>query len=374
MQRGANTMTHARAFLSGLLFFIAVLLFAPSLSMAESASTDTSVGKVVEMAMWAHGTPPGGKRVRKEVNASIVKDETLETGMFSSLTAQLKDGTKLVLSADSRLVVDDYVYDPTGKQAAVYTLTQGVFFYATGKMKKDVIAINTPVATIGIRGTELVIHVDPSGRTEVGVVSGKISVRSRGESSGWSAEKGSTLSVSKEGKVEGVRKGVEKTGDEEIDKEIPDGEDVTSLPKGKEEDDLMAQFQKDGEEEVKKKRSKEESRTEDSVRTGDEDAVGEKKKRKESKESSLDSDAEAADKAAEGDKGETETAARDGDPVEEGSQSSSEGDGESGTSSEGSESESASSGESASSESAGSESSGGERSSERHSSSDGRRD
>jgi hypothetical protein len=69
-----------------------------------------------------------------------------------------RDNTVLTLGENARVVVDSYVYDPdksTGE--ALLQATQGAFRFATGRLKElkeKKIAVSTPVADIGVRGTE----------------------------------------------------------------------------------------------------------------------------------------------------------------------------------------------------------------------------
>jgi hypothetical protein len=64
----------------------------------------------------------------------------------------------LTLGEHASVVIDRYIYDPDrGIGETVLQATKGAFRFATGRMKelKDhKIAVSTPVADIGVRGTE----------------------------------------------------------------------------------------------------------------------------------------------------------------------------------------------------------------------------
>jgi hypothetical protein len=86
-----------------------------------------------------------------------MKDE-LRTGANGRLQVTFRDNTVLTLGEHASVVIDRYVYDPDhGIGATVLQATKGAFRFATGRMKelKDhKIAVSTPVADIGVRGTE----------------------------------------------------------------------------------------------------------------------------------------------------------------------------------------------------------------------------
>src|SRR5262245_52068380 len=74
------------------------------------------------------------------------------------LQVTFRDNTVLTLSENARVVIDRYVYDPDqGVGDVLLTTTEGAFRFATGKMKtlkEKNITVATPVAEIGVRGTE----------------------------------------------------------------------------------------------------------------------------------------------------------------------------------------------------------------------------
>src|SRR5437868_3003490 len=68
------------------------------------------------------------------------------------------------------MVIDQFVYDPssgTGKLAA--SLTRGVFRYVGGRLSKhdDAVTLQTPSATIGIRGGVVLVDLPPGGGLDV---------------------------------------------------------------------------------------------------------------------------------------------------------------------------------------------------------------
>jgi hypothetical protein len=77
------------------------------------------------------------------------------------------DNTKVQVNENSKLVIDDFVYDPkkgTGKVALNMAL--GTVRYASGQIAKNnpqQVSLNTPTATVSVRGTDFTATVDEMG-------------------------------------------------------------------------------------------------------------------------------------------------------------------------------------------------------------------
>jgi len=82
------------------------------------------------------------------------------------------DDTKVQVNENSKLVIDDFVYDPKNKGAGKLALNMagGTVRYASGAIAKSnpsKVAINTPTATIAVRGTDFTATVDELGGSTV---------------------------------------------------------------------------------------------------------------------------------------------------------------------------------------------------------------
>jgi len=82
------------------------------------------------------------------------------------------DNTQVQVNENSRLVIDDFVYDPKKPQASKLALNMasGTVRYASGAIAKNDpsrVSINTPTATIAVRGTDFTATVDELGGSTV---------------------------------------------------------------------------------------------------------------------------------------------------------------------------------------------------------------
>jgi len=99
-----------------------------------------------------------------QIHDLIFKSDTLQTGPNSALGVTFDDESTFSLSANTRIVVDEFVYQDGGTaNAALVTVALGTAaFVASQVAKTGDMRIATPTATMGIRGTTGVVDV-PSG-------------------------------------------------------------------------------------------------------------------------------------------------------------------------------------------------------------------
>lgn len=83
-----------------------------------------------------------------------------------------EDNTRVDITENSKLVIDDFVYDPNSKKGGKLAMkvALGTVRYASGQVAKNnpqAVSINTPTATIGVRGTDFTATVDELGRSTI---------------------------------------------------------------------------------------------------------------------------------------------------------------------------------------------------------------
>ena len=81
------------------------------------------------------------------------------------------DNTKVQVNENSKLVIDDFVYDPKSKSGKLaLNMALGTVRYASGQIAKNdpqKVAVNTPSATISVRGTDFTATVDEVGASTI---------------------------------------------------------------------------------------------------------------------------------------------------------------------------------------------------------------
>jgi hypothetical protein len=136
-----------------------------------SASSWATIGTVTE----TKGT--GCDIVRNKNKLSGNKGSTVEsmdTVVNAACESKItfKDDTKVNVTSNSRLLIDDFVFDPKKSDAGklVLKVAMGSVRYASGQIAKNNsqnVDIKTPTATIAVRGTDFNMIVDETGQSLV---------------------------------------------------------------------------------------------------------------------------------------------------------------------------------------------------------------
>lgn len=91
--------------------------------------------------------------------------DVVQTGADGRVGINFTDGTSFNLSSNARMALTEFVYDPNGKSnSTLLSLTKGTFTFVAGDIAKTGnMTIDTPVATMGIRGTTPHIEISDDG-------------------------------------------------------------------------------------------------------------------------------------------------------------------------------------------------------------------
>jgi len=110
------------------------------------------------------------KQLPGVTGAGIEMKDLIKTGT-GRVSITFADNTRMQVTEHSRLLVDDFVYDPnksTGRLAMKVAL--GTVRYASGAIAKNNpvnVNVRTPTATVGVRGTDFISVVDELGQSTV---------------------------------------------------------------------------------------------------------------------------------------------------------------------------------------------------------------
>jgi hypothetical protein len=100
-----------------------------------------------------------------KVGDPVYKGDVVQTGADGKVGITFTDGTAFNLSSNARMVLNEFVYDPNGKSnSTLFNLSKGTFTFVAGKVAKTGdMKIDTPVATMGIRGTTPHVEISDDG-------------------------------------------------------------------------------------------------------------------------------------------------------------------------------------------------------------------
>jgi hypothetical protein len=141
-------------------------------------------------AVWAQGTlqvssvtgsvqwrPASGKTFTAltKANTAISVGDELRTGDGGSVILIVPDGSYMVVSENSKLVIDDFW---SGSFRSIVNLMMGQVRFYIQRLggRPNPYSVRTPTALIAVRGTIFDVNVDPAQIVEVQCLEGRVTV------------------------------------------------------------------------------------------------------------------------------------------------------------------------------------------------------
>jgi len=120
------------------------------------AAAQEAIGTVSRIQGEASGTRDGAARALG-LNSSLFRNDVVSTGEAARLEVTFIDNTRLTLGEKAKLTLDTYVFDPAAGSGTIKFGVIGALRFLSGQVQKlpsSEVSVTTPVATLGIRGTE----------------------------------------------------------------------------------------------------------------------------------------------------------------------------------------------------------------------------
>lgn len=140
--------------------FSALLLVSAGLAHAQAAPLRAGTVKIVQGQANVVGDK--GERALRPGDA-VAASDLISTGPASAASLVLRDGTTVVLGANSRVDLKNFAYDATTQEGNVLvSVLRGSMRMLTGligKTRPESINVTTPTSTIGILGTDFIVEV-----------------------------------------------------------------------------------------------------------------------------------------------------------------------------------------------------------------------
>jgi len=173
--------------------FSKLLVFLPLL--ISSAALAVPAAYVHELVGTVHASTKDGVSRQLQVGSTLDQGEIVSTGQGSA-TLKFEDGQIIALKEKSRLNVVSYKYNKSkvADSNVVLSLLAGSMRFITGVIggtRHDAIKINVATATLGLRGTDVVVGFDPEGPIFITVQDGRVSFSNQGVTSTVSTGQGS---------------------------------------------------------------------------------------------------------------------------------------------------------------------------------------
>lgn len=144
-------------------FLLIVVMACPLVARADDAAPVASIKAVKGDAKVIRNRKPDDLKAGDRV----YRNDRLRTGADGSLSLIFKDDTMVSIGPASEVVVKDFLFSPAqGKLSFVTRLLKGTAAYVSGmigKLSPESVRFETPVATIGVRGTTFAVSIEGSG-------------------------------------------------------------------------------------------------------------------------------------------------------------------------------------------------------------------
>lgn len=162
---------------------VTTLAMASALAILISATVPmdaaTTVGKMQRVFNQVEGTPPGGQPIAMTVGDAVLLDTWLETFESSGFRMTFDPEGILTIGAKTRLIIDQRQVDAAaGSTQSRIEQLRGYLRLKLSSLFSGRVRIDTPTATLGAKGTDVIVIVDPDGTTRVIVVEGVVTLTS----------------------------------------------------------------------------------------------------------------------------------------------------------------------------------------------------
>ncbi|MDJ0623424.1 MAG: FecR family protein [Desulfocapsaceae bacterium] len=106
----------------------------------------------------------GETSVQGVPNMKILPGDLIRTGSNSSVGLIMEDDTVLSLGPKSEIEIQEFLFDPAERNLSfVAKMIRGTFSFITGQIAKLAprkVKLETPDATLAVRGTKFVVEID----------------------------------------------------------------------------------------------------------------------------------------------------------------------------------------------------------------------
>jgi hypothetical protein len=157
------------------------LAAAPTIAWSQSAAQapsglDTNpIGKVLTVqgavqiehpaAILVQANLPTAGAQPSKVGDLVYRGDIIQTGPDGKLGVGFADGSSFSVTNNARMEVNEFVYDPHGhSNSSLMSLTKGTFTFIAGEVAHTgSMKVDTPVGTMGIRGTAPRVEIRSDG-------------------------------------------------------------------------------------------------------------------------------------------------------------------------------------------------------------------
>ena len=142
------------------ILFCSSFLFISSLN-ASAQPDPAGIIKTVSGAVFITNPETTIKAV---ANMRIIQGDSIQTGANSSAGLIFEDDTVVALGPNSEMLIESFLFDPHNKKLSfIAKMAHGTFSFITGQIAKlapQKVKLETPDATLGVRGTKFLVKIN----------------------------------------------------------------------------------------------------------------------------------------------------------------------------------------------------------------------
>lgn len=146
-----------------ILTLLRLFLLIATVTVPARAAEQNEAG-LIKTATGVVGTQRSGQALVLSVGDKVFAGDRITTGQNSSVGITLKDDTLISAGANAILAIDEFSFNQTTMAGGMLvSIARGTASFVTGligKARPQNVAIKTPTATVGIRGTEFIVEVE----------------------------------------------------------------------------------------------------------------------------------------------------------------------------------------------------------------------
>lgn len=130
---------------------------------AGAAAQERAIG-YVKTAQGDAFVQRGAQQIAAEPGMPVMRGDRLLTEAGATLGVTLRDNTVLSIGPRSAISLSKFEFEPAeNRYGFVVDIARGTLHYISGliaKLSAESVSVNTPVASVAVRGTRFLVRVD----------------------------------------------------------------------------------------------------------------------------------------------------------------------------------------------------------------------
>ena len=144
--------------------FMEILIAILMLTSSEACGSTAEHVGIVKSVVGEVEIARGDRILKAEPNLKLFEGDTVQTGPNGKAGLILEDDTVISMGFNSKIAIKSFMFQPDEKKLSfIARIFQGTVSFLSGRITElapNQVRIETPHATVGTRGTHVLIRVD----------------------------------------------------------------------------------------------------------------------------------------------------------------------------------------------------------------------